>query len=108
MAARFGPPAQGVWRVVMSFERVSDSTASRADAMDLPDDPRLMRAVEEYLAQLEAGQAPNRTEILRRYPDLKEPLTECLDGLDLVHKAAVRKPSSAAAPAPGVPGPAEA
>ena len=40
----------------MSFERVSDSTASRADVKDLPDDPRLMRAVEEYLAQLEAGQ----------------------------------------------------
>jgi len=57
---------------------------------ELPEDPRLMQAVEEYLAQLEAGHAPNRPELLRRYPDLAVPLTRCLDGLDLVHRATAK------------------
>ncbi len=66
----------------------------RQEIPELPDDPRLMQAVQEYLKQLEAGQAPNRQEVLRRYPDLEGPLAQCLDGLELVHKAAVRKRNS--------------
>jgi hypothetical protein len=58
------------------------------DPADLPDDPRLMTAVQEYLGELEAGRRPNRRQLLDRYPDLAGPLAECLDGLDLVHKAA--------------------
>ena len=61
---------------------------------ELPDDPRLMKAVQEYLKQLEAGKTPNRKELLRRYKDLAEPLARCLDGLDLVHKAG--RPGAAA------------
>jgi serine/threonine protein kinase len=56
---------------------------------DLPDDPRLLQAVQEFLAELEAGKRPNRQLFLKRYPDLAEPLAECLAGLDLVHKAAL-------------------
>ena len=71
---------------------------------ELPDDPRLMQAVQEYLKQLEAGHAPNRQEVLRRYPDLEGPLAQCLDGLELVHKAAVRKKTSLSGPGPAANG----
>ncbi len=56
---------------------------------DIPDDPRLQQAVQEYLAEWEAGRRPDRHELLRRYPDLAGPLSACLDGLDIVHRAAV-------------------
>ena len=55
---------------------------------EVPDDPRLMEAVQEYMRRTEAGERPSRQEFMRRYPDLAEPLAQCLDGLDLVHKAA--------------------
>src|SRR5262245_63513643 len=66
---------------------------SAVPAAEVPDDPRLLEAVQEYQRRLEAGERPSRQEILRRYPDLAEPLAACLDGLDLVHRAA---PASAA------------
>ena len=68
------------------------STAPPIDPVDpassLPDDPRLVKAVELYLAELEAGRTPSRAQFLARYPDLKVPLAACLEGLELVHKAA--------------------
>ena len=64
---------------------------AKGEQDDLLDDPRLMQAVQDYLKQLESGQPPNRQEFLRGYPDLMGPLAQCLDGLELVHKAAVRK-----------------
>src|ERR1041385_1184546 len=70
---------------------------SRGDSPDFPDDPRLMDAVKEYLAEIEAGRIPDRQALLRRYPDLKEALAQCLDGLELVHKGASR---AGAPPAP--------
>jgi serine/threonine protein kinase len=68
-------------------------------ASSLPDDPRLVKAVEEYLAELEAGKAPSRAQFLARFPDLKVPLAACLDGLEMVHKAAG---SSASASGPSL------
>ena len=68
---------------------MSSSSAPPVDpASSLPDDPRLVKAVESYLAELEAGRNPSRSQFLARYPDLKEPLAACLEGLELVHKAA--------------------
>lgn len=67
----------------------SSSSAPPDDlAASLPDDPRLVKAVESYLAELEAGRTPSRSQFLARYPDLQVPLAACLDGLELVHKAA--------------------
>jgi serine/threonine protein kinase len=68
----------------------SDANLARTDPSDVPDDPRLMQAVQEYLQQLEAGRQPDRQEILARYPDLAAPLARCLEGLDLVHQAAMQ------------------
>jgi serine/threonine protein kinase len=67
---------------------------AQPEPAELPDDPRLMRAVQEFLEQLEAGQRPNRNDFLRRYPDLAEPLARCIAGLELVHKAASQEKHS--------------
>src|SRR5262245_53713673 len=52
------------------------------------DDPRLLRAAQEYLAALEAGQRPSRGELLARFPDLAGALEPYLDALDMFHTAA--------------------
>jgi serine/threonine protein kinase len=57
------------------------------------------RAVEEYLALLEAGRRPGREEFLARYPELAPALAECLDGLDFVRSAAPHLSRPAATPA---------
>jgi serine/threonine protein kinase len=52
------------------------------------DDPRVIRALEEYSAALKAGRKPNRLEILARYADVAEVLGECLDGLEFIQATA--------------------
>jgi WD40 repeat protein/serine/threonine protein kinase len=52
------------------------------------EDPRLARALEEYLRLLETGQKPNRHDFLNRYPAIAKPLAECIDGLEFVHGVA--------------------
>jgi eukaryotic-like serine/threonine-protein kinase len=51
------------------------------------DDPRVVVALEEYLAALEAGQKPNRQAFLARHADVAEALAECLDGMEVLHVA---------------------
>jgi serine/threonine protein kinase len=69
-----------------SARRKSDD--SQGDSSSIPDDPRLMHAVHEYMQELEAGRRPDRQEWLTRYPDLREALGQCLEGLDILHRAA--------------------
>jgi serine/threonine protein kinase/Tfp pilus assembly protein PilF len=52
------------------------------------DDPRVVRAAQEYLAQAEAGGRPSLSEFVARYPDIAEPLGRCLAGLEFVQAAA--------------------
>jgi serine/threonine protein kinase len=70
-----------------------------------PDDPRVIRAVEEYLAALEAGPRPDRQQFLARQPEIAEALAGCLDGLEFLHAAApqLSQPwrGRLAAPVPG-------
>jgi hypothetical protein len=47
-----------------------------------------LAAVREYTAAVEAGQRPNRRELLARYPDVANDLSACLSGLALVQSAA--------------------
>lgn len=47
------------------------------------EDPRLVKAAREYLAELEAGRRPDRDAWLRRYPDIAGAVAECLDGIEL-------------------------
>lgn len=54
------------------------------DGLDsLEDDPRVLQASREYLAELERGKKPDRSLFLARYPELREVLSECFDGIDL-------------------------
>jgi serine/threonine protein kinase len=63
------------------------------------DDPRLLRAAQEYLAELEAGGRPRRGDFVARYPDLAGELGPYLDALDMVHGATPHLHSTAPRPA---------
>src|SRR6266481_9654975 len=52
------------------------------------DDPRVIQALDDYLAALEAGQKPDRRVFLARHAEVAEALAKCLDGLEFVQKAA--------------------
>jgi serine/threonine protein kinase len=70
-------------------------------AADL-DDPRVVRALEEYLAALEEGRRPDREAFLARNADIAPALAECLDGMDVLHRGEfapppAEKPAAAAA-----------
>jgi serine/threonine protein kinase/Flp pilus assembly protein TadD len=64
-----------------------------------PDDPRVTRALEEYMAALEAGRRPGRADFLARHAEIAGALGECLDGLEFV-TAAVGELHPDAEPAP--------
>ncbi|HEX5271330.1 MAG TPA: serine/threonine-protein kinase, partial [Gemmataceae bacterium] len=54
------------------------------------EDPRLIRAAQEYLAELEAGRRPRRREFAARYPEIADALMPYLDALDLFQSASPR------------------
>lgn len=75
----------------------SGASASQQFERDqsIGDDPRLIRAVQEYQAALERGAPPPRGEFAARFPELAPALGECLDALEFVHAAAVGLASAA-------------
>src|SRR5262249_31747360 len=60
------------------------------------DDPRVIQALEEYIAALKDGRQPSRKEFQARYPEIAEALAECLEGLEFIHGAAPRLHQSVA------------
>ncbi len=86
------------------------------DAAQL-DDESVIRVLQEYRQAVEAGDKPDRQELLGRHPRIAAELAACLDALDFVHDVAPRlyeKPNQAAAlearaalSAPGALSPAE-
>jgi hypothetical protein len=62
-------------------------TDNEARAALAPDDPRVVRAVEEYVSALEADAAPDREAFLARHADIRPALAGCLDGLQLIRAA---------------------
>ncbi len=64
------------------------------------DDPRVTRALEEYLAALEAGQRPSRAEFLARHAEVAAALAGPLAGLELLHSAGPRPAGGGSATAP--------
>src|SRR6266404_7909116 len=52
------------------------------------EDQRIIRALEEYSAELKAGHKPDRRHFQDRYPDIADALGECLEGLELVQEVA--------------------
>src|SRR5262249_52574881 len=57
---------------------------------DMPEDPRIVEVVQDYLAHLEKGEIPDRSEYVRRYPELATAVEQCLEGLDLMHAESKR------------------
>ncbi len=51
-------------------------------------DPRIVAAIEEYLAAARGGDPPGRSEFLARHAEIAGELADCLDGLDFVREAA--------------------
>src|SRR5260370_42673576 len=51
------------------------------------DDPRVIEALDEYLAALETGQKPDRQEFLARHAAVADALAECLEGMEVLHEA---------------------
>src|SRR5262245_30128492 len=67
------------------------------------EDPRVAAALQEYLAELEAGQQPDRAQYLARNAEIAATLGEALDGLDFVHGALRPRPRGGeAAPVPAL------
>ncbi len=52
------------------------------------DDPRVLAAAREYMAELEAQRRPDRQKFLAKHPEAAAALGPYLDALDLVHAAA--------------------
>jgi tetratricopeptide (TPR) repeat protein len=74
-----------------------------ADSASGLDDPRVVRAAQEYLAQAEAGGKPSLSEFVARHPDIAGPLGRCLAGLEFVQAAAphLSQPLDGVAPPDG-------
>src|SRR5262245_65563389 len=83
---------------VFGAQTPNTAVPDQRDFEEVPEDPRLMQAVKEFLEELEAGRRPDRRPFLERYPDLAGPLTQCLDGLELVHRAATKEKQSSSGP----------
>jgi serine/threonine protein kinase len=73
-------------------DETSTSPGGRDPALDetadVSDDPRVLAAIQEYMAAMEAGRRPNRRELLARHPDIANELSACLQGLSLIQGAA--------------------
>ncbi|MES1213229.1 MAG: serine/threonine-protein kinase, partial [Singulisphaera sp.] len=56
---------------------------------DDPGDNRVLAIAQEFLQRLEQGEQPQIEEYLKQYPELAGPLRTCLEGVQLLSRAAV-------------------
>ncbi len=80
----------------------SDADRTLDSADDGSDDPRLMAAMQEYMAALDAGKRINRRELIGRHPDIAAELSACLQGLAFVHGATDQLADAGGGPPPSV------
>src|SRR5579871_516487 len=88
MAARPGKPAP--------YPRKCQPMKDHDNRHPELDDPRVVEALDEYLAALESGHKPDRATFLARHAEIAEVLDECLEGMEALHEAS----SASHAPAP--------
>ena len=65
-----------------------DTAASRQEkgpSLSEAQAARLAQATEEYQAALDRGERPGREAFLERFPDIRQALAECLNGLEFLH-----------------------
>ena len=63
-------------------ETLPPSPAPRADTP-----ATLIKILDQYMADLQAGKAPDRERLLAEHPDLAEQLDACLAGIEFIHRA---------------------
>jgi serine/threonine protein kinase len=54
------------------------------------DDPRVVRALEDYMEALNAGRIMSRGEFLAQHSEIADSLRECLSGLEFIHAASAQ------------------
>jgi serine/threonine protein kinase len=91
----FAAPAgeQATPRPTKGRESIPPSALRAEPAVD---DPRIVEALEKYLAAVEAGEKPNRQAYLARHAEIAGALAECLDGLEALQAASSPGRSSSA------------
>ena len=60
----------------------------------IPDDPRLLPIVKDFMGRLEKGERPNIEEYIAKHPEFADSLRRCLEGLDLIYRAVGGEASS--------------
>jgi hypothetical protein len=73
-----------------------DPTVDFPEGTREPEAATLVRVLDAYLADLQAGRHPDRAELLAEYPGLADELASCLAGLEFIHNAASKGPDSPA------------
>lgn len=77
---------------------MSDRPLSSSDGAGVPghctevyqsggEEPTLVRILDAYLAELQAGRTPDRHRLLAEHPSLGPELEQCLAGMEFVHRA---------------------
>src|SRR6516164_9807820 len=69
------------------------------ESCSVPEDPRVVKALDEYLSAVDAGRGPDRDAFLAAHPDISKNLAKCLDGLEFIERARPRLQESALSPA---------
>jgi hypothetical protein len=62
-------------------------TNEKTDSVPPPDDPRVVKAMEEYVSALESGARLNREDFLARHAEIRDPLATCLEGFHIIRNA---------------------
>ncbi|MEN6557167.1 MAG: serine/threonine-protein kinase [Thermoguttaceae bacterium] len=75
-------------------ERVEERTEIPPSSED-----ELLKVVQQYMRELEAGRRPNRAQWIARYPQLQPALGDCLDGVCWMHETAASMKSEGSASA---------
>jgi tRNA A-37 threonylcarbamoyl transferase component Bud32 len=75
-------------RETQGSERASEPADATAAYQPNPPAEELVRVLDQYLADLEAGCAPSREKLLADHPALASQLEPCLAGMEFIHRAA--------------------
>jgi serine/threonine protein kinase/Flp pilus assembly protein TadD len=102
MAASLGRLAASTFQgELMSVKLNAPAAGPSASSTDLKD-PRLVKALEQYMEAAETGQPPERQEFLARHADIAVPLALCLDGLNALHSPPGADSGDGSTPAAGL------
>lgn len=65
-------------------DRPADAGDAGLDDSGIPDDPRVVQVVQDFLEAWELGLNPDRRVYIERYPELADAVAHCLEGLEFL------------------------